>query len=121
VEQGGRQGGKEVKDNYSAFPVYDSRDSSSDYECIDAGMSLRQYAAIHLRVPRSGDPELDAMIRESRRIEFAEKALGIITDKAMTFPDAKLHDWMGYAANQSLLFADAMLEEWENKQGGEAK
>jgi len=30
------------------------------------GMSLRQYAAIHLKVPASGKPELDAMIRASR-------------------------------------------------------
>lgn len=32
-------------------------------------LSVRQYAAIHLRVPDSGDPELDAMIRKARQAE----------------------------------------------------
>ncbi len=39
------------------------------------GMSLRQYAAIKLRVPRSGDDWLDDMIRESLRDQFAGQAL----------------------------------------------
>jgi hypothetical protein len=33
------------------------------------GMTLRQYAAIQLKVPRSGDADIDAMIRESREAE----------------------------------------------------
>ena len=39
------------------------------------GMSLRQYAAIHLRVPDSGLPWLDEMIDRARRDEFAGKAM----------------------------------------------
>jgi hypothetical protein len=38
-------------------------------------MTLREYAAIKLKVPKSGDLELDAMIRESRRADFAGQAL----------------------------------------------
>jgi hypothetical protein len=38
-------------------------------------MTLKQYAAIHLKVPRSGDPELDGMIRESVRRDFAGLAM----------------------------------------------
>lgn len=39
------------------------------------GMTLRQYAAIHLRVPDSGEEWLDAMIERARRDEFAGRAL----------------------------------------------
>ena len=43
----------------------------------DAGMSLRQYAAIKLRVPNSGTDWLDEMIRQSLRDELAaERASG---------------------------------------------
>jgi hypothetical protein len=57
----------------SAFPVLDATRANldgspySDYACSDPGMTLTQYAAIHLKVPRSGDPDIDAMIRKSRR------------------------------------------------------
>lgn len=39
------------------------------------GMSLREYAAIHLRVPRSDCKWLDDMIREAQRNELAAKAM----------------------------------------------
>jgi hypothetical protein len=39
------------------------------------GMSVRQFAAIQLKVPMSWDPELDAMIRESRRLDFSGQAI----------------------------------------------
>jgi hypothetical protein len=39
------------------------------------GITTRQYAAIKLRVPMSGDAELDAMILESRRLDYAGQAL----------------------------------------------
>ena len=31
--------------NKSAFPVFDSRNAGQDYECADAGMTLRDYFA----------------------------------------------------------------------------
>jgi hypothetical protein len=40
-------------------------------EVIHSGLSLRQYAAIKLRVPDSGEEWLDEMIRKSLRDEFA--------------------------------------------------
>lgn len=39
------------------------------------GLTKRQYAAIKLRVPDSGEEWLDAMIRQSLRDEFAGKAM----------------------------------------------
>lgn len=40
-----------------------------------SGMTLREYAAIHLRVPNSGTPWLDDMIQQSRRDVFAGQAM----------------------------------------------
>lgn len=39
------------------------------------GMTLRQYAAINLRVPQSGTDWLDEMIIQSLRMDAAEKAI----------------------------------------------
>lgn len=36
-------------------------------------MSLREYAAIHLRVPDSGNGWLDKMIKRSRELDRAKK------------------------------------------------
>ena len=55
------------------------------------GITLRQYAAINLKVPNSGIPELDDMIRESLRDQLSGQALAAwsadmayeIADKAM--------------------------------------
>ncbi len=44
------------------------------------GMTLRQYAAIKLKVPDSGTDWLDEMIRDSLRDEFAAKSI----DSAIT-------------------------------------
>ncbi|HET6890493.1 MAG TPA: hypothetical protein VFH31_05275 [Pyrinomonadaceae bacterium] len=49
------------------------------------GLTLRQHAAIAMRVPMSGDPELDAMIREARRLDMATAAMqgpGTASDNA---------------------------------------
>lgn len=55
-------------DYTTAFPqsLVDNQgriDSSDAYGC--GGMSLQEYAAIHLRVPNSGKTWLDEMIKES--------------------------------------------------------
>lgn len=42
---------------------------------IERGMTLRQYAAIKLRVPNSGTEWLDEMIVQSLRDELAAKAM----------------------------------------------
>jgi hypothetical protein len=62
-----------MRDSERAFPVFDSK--NPDFACTDSGMALKKYAAIKLKVPRSGDPEIDAMIRESRRAEFATNTI----------------------------------------------
>lgn len=39
------------------------------------GLTAREHAAIHLRVPMSGNPWLDAMITEARRWGAAQAAM----------------------------------------------
>ena len=68
-------------------------------------------AAIDLKVPRSGIPELDAMIRESRRLDMATAAMqGIIADPNV---DGSNHgtysEFMESLANDSFDIADALL------------
>lgn len=47
----------------------------TSHQAYSEGMSLRQYAAIKLRVPDSGTDWLDDMIRTSLRDELAAKAM----------------------------------------------
>lgn len=56
--------------------------SGNSIPTSEEGMSLKQYAAIHLKVPMSGTPWLDEMIEASRRDEFAKASLiGRYSDK----------------------------------------
>jgi hypothetical protein len=79
----------------------------------DSGMTLKQYAAIHLKVPRSGDEDIDAMIRESRRAEFAGQALA---GYSVIFPQTGEINPKS-AAEWCREMADAMLAELEEKAG----
>ena len=73
------------------------------------GMTLREYAAIHLKVPNSGNPELDAMIEKSLWHDYAAAALqGVVIHP--NIGDA----WVKTACAE---IADAMLEE-RAKRGG---
>jgi hypothetical protein len=66
------------------------------------GLTKREYAAIHLRVPRSGNDELDEMIREAQRHDLAVRAMGwcVGEDENET-------------AAEAFIYADAMLKEGE--------
>jgi hypothetical protein len=78
------------------------------------GMTLKQYAAITLKVPRSGDPELDAMILESRRADFAEKAMEGMVFQMFSETDERINRSTAKNFSEQVGFlADAMLAEWE--------
>lgn len=76
-----------IEDGGPAFPggavrkTRPAHDPGADFRVTDitepkqSGMTLRQYAAIKLRVPNSGTDWLDEMIRTSLRDEFAAKAM----------------------------------------------
>ena len=57
-----------------AYPFVEL-DAEGKPVAIETGMTLRQYAAIKLRVPNSGTDWLDEMIRESMRDDLAAKAM----------------------------------------------
>ncbi|WP_186056528.1 hypothetical protein [Burkholderia gladioli] len=68
-----REASAQPADGGPAFPRAIQRWNDS-FENVE-GMTLRQYAAIKLRVPDSGIDWLDDMIRTSMQDEFAAKAM----------------------------------------------
>lgn len=86
--------------------------SATDESAVPANdsMNLRTYAAIHLRVPASGIPELDAMIRQARRQEMVGLALqGILAHPGSG--GAKPDVW----ADAATQVADAAIKAMEEK------
>lgn len=71
----------------------------------EKGMTLRQYAAIKLKVPNSGTDCLDEMITQSLRNDFAAKAMQI--GGAANQPPAYDNETR---AKQAYELADAMLK-----------
>ena len=57
-----------------AFPCTEY-DTEYERYFTEAGMTLRQYAAIKLKVPDSGTDWLDGMITQSLRNDFAAKTV----------------------------------------------
>jgi hypothetical protein len=107
-----------MKTSEYAFPSRKRWDPGTDgFDLENEGMTLTQYAAIHLKVPCSGDPELDKMIRESRRLDFAGQVLGGLL--ASEVPEVNEYSPEG-SARAAFEFTDALLAEWE-KAGEEAK
>jgi hypothetical protein len=68
-------------------------------------MTLREYAAIQLKVPDSGTDWLDDMIRKSQRDDFAAKAMQtLLLDDSYDFSE---RDWIALTA---YVYADALLK-----------
>lgn len=84
----------------SAFPYVDN-------EWLQRGMSLREYAAIKLRVPDSGTDWLDAMIEKSLLNEFAGKALQALITANGPMPSGS---WPTFAERTAQFIAKAMLK-----------
>lgn len=107
---------KKKNDGGAAFPTMPPRIIAKappdlDLELLnESGMSLREYAAIKLRVPDSGCGWLDEMIRKSLRDSFAGQALvGLITS-----PTTDGIDWIRMTRG-SFAAADHMLAERDKK------
>jgi hypothetical protein len=111
-----------MKNGESVFPVFEEARVNSDgspctdYALTDPGMTLKQYAAIQLKVPRSGDADIDAMIRENLRAEFAGLAL-----TKLVFPIGSIASYEStekqLRVKQCFSFADAMIAELEKEAG----
>ena len=90
----------------AAFPhEFEYGDGSKEF---DRGMTLREYAAIHLKVPMSGNPELDDMIREAQRNELAARAMEGLVSQLNLY-----HVSVDEVAELSYRQADSMLKERE--------
>lgn len=70
---------------------------------IETGLTKREHAAIALRVPESGDPDLDAMIRTAQRRDLAAMAM-----QGMLAEDAEGYTFENLAVG-ALKTADALL------------
>ena len=55
--------------------MFDNEHTNYGREYCSPGMTIRQYAAIHLRVPNSGLAELDAMINQRLRDDIMLAAI----------------------------------------------
>lgn len=86
-----------------------------------SGMTLRQYAAIKLRVPSSGTDWLDDMIRASLRDELAKKVLPACYTEFYRGADDEdfAGDWCSRIMKASYRIADSMLQEGQNAEGNE--
>jgi hypothetical protein len=70
-------------------------------DCASNGLTVREHAAILLRVPQSGLPWLDAMIRRSNRLELAKAT--------MRLPRVPYEQCEEEAIDHAFLLADAIL------------
>jgi hypothetical protein len=110
-----------MKNTDRAFPslmTFENADGVQRLESGGSGMTLRQYAAIKLKVPRSGDPDIDAMIRESRRAEFAGLAMeakiaGILASSSWDSREIRTEP----ITKEAFAVAVAMLARWEKEAG----
>jgi hypothetical protein len=95
----------DINTGQSAFPL------ATDGGHFSEGMTLRQYAAIKLKVPDSGDDWLDDMIRKSLRDDFAAKAMPIAAG-GLNQPreDFVRNDQYSRLTQDAYKLADAMLE-----------
>lgn len=73
------------------------------------GMTLRQHAAIELRVPESGLEWLDRMIRRARYLDFAGQALNGMLSRSGGINDADA------AIDNAYQYADEMVEAGDAK------
>lgn len=95
-----------AKENGPAFPVarvtINGVSEVEGFEAYGPGLTAREYAAIRLKVPDSGESWLDAMIVKSRRDDLAAKAMVVL------FPH-HVGAIPGLAKN-AYMVANAMLE-----------
>ena len=96
-----------IKDGGPAFP---RSPRSGIYEGEYDGMTLRQYAAIKLRVPNSGTDWLDEMILKSLRDELAATAVqGIYASDTEAWHCSGTPEGLASRAKDTYAIADAML------------
>jgi hypothetical protein len=93
------------------FPAFTYPDADKIFDGGESGMTLRQYAAIKLKVPDSGTEWLDKLIEQSLRDDFAAKAMpSCINNESILNAATKAPEWLEGIANASYAIADAMIQ-----------
>lgn len=103
-----------------ANPVVASTGDPRDGVYCANGLTKREHAAISLRVPRSGDETIDAMIREAVRRDVAAKVLaGMVANPSGPIQANGMNGWAlvncthEYVGQAAIFMADALLAELE--------
>lgn len=96
-----------TNDGGPAFPAWELN-GQGQQEMTCFGMTLRQYAAIKLRVPNSGTDWLDDMIQTSQRDELAGKAMQWVL--AYLPKTCYGLDWQQKVAHSAFELANEMLK-----------
>jgi hypothetical protein len=94
-------------------PAFPTDAGDFGYQVEWKGMSLRQYAAIKLRVPDSGEEWLDKMILQSLRDEFAGRVIPEVFKQYADQANAKNTwdaGWQHYLSKDAYALADALLK-----------
>lgn len=89
----------------------------NNIDVLAADLSIREHAAITLRVPMSGDPELDAMISEARRLDAAEMAMQGFLSSPIFNPMCSPED----IVKDTISVADALLAAIAKAENGALK
>ena len=102
--------------NEPANPAIETRPAYDDYRNLYAetysvgGLTKRERAAIDLRVPMSGDDDIDAMIRAANRKDFAAMAMqGLLAGEYRDTSEKQLQ----WVSEWAVKHADALLAELE--------
>lgn len=96
--------------NEPAFPKITTSYGTGTAFTEKVGLNKREHAAIMLRIPQSGDDEIDAMIRTANRKDFAALALqGLCADTTSVAIPQKL------IARSAVDLADALIAELEKQ------
>lgn len=104
---------EQKKDGGPAFPyeITTSEDGRSREWETNEGMTLRDYACIHLRVPETNHGWLNELIRTAQRDELAAKAMLVAMEKALGAPtDEESAEAMALVPELAQAMADAMLK-----------
>lgn len=109
---------KRIDDGGPAFPVEVSADSegwlvgrqTGSQSGFATGLSIRQYAAIKLKVPNSGTDWLDEMIRQSLRDDFAAKAMQCFLGDDYRRTETILPEFHEFVSANAYETADAMMK-----------
>ena len=77
---------------------------------VSGGITKQEYACIHLCVPETGDPELDAIITKARDTKIAAMTLQGLCAKSGDYYLAQS------IAKDAVVYADTLLAELEKTQ-----